>query len=635
MNRQIAPRARPMLHALAVLLLLAVAPPPSYAREPETPLAQRYRKHEVMIPMRDGARLFTAIFVPRDAGSSYPILMRRTPYSCRPYGRDRFPDRIGPSAAAERDGFIFVVQDVRGRFLSDGEFVNVRPGRQASGDAFDESTDTYDTIEWLLANVAGNNGKVGLYGISYPGFYAAAGMIDAHPALAASSPQAPIEDWFFDDFFHHGAFFLPHFFNFNATFGLPRPTPTTEWAPGFEHGTRDGYRFFLELGPLVNMDRTHYRGSVAFVHDVFAHPTRDEFWQQRALGPRLKDVAPAVLTVGGWYDAEDLHGVLEVYRAIERNEPGIENALVMGPWVHGGWARGKGDRLGAIDFGSATAEHYQEHIELPFFRQHLKGATGRTPREAYVFETGANRWHELDAWPPSDAVPGVLHLAAGGKLAPAPDAQRSAATYPSDPRRPVPYSRKITTRMERDYMVEDQRFAERRLDVLTFRGEPLESDFTLAGPLAAELLVATTQGDADFVVKLIDEFPVDAQDPPWLVEGDHLGGAQIMVRSEVFRGRYRDGYATAKPFVKDEPSRVVVPLEDVFHTFRRGHRVVVQVQSTWFPLVDRNPQRFVENVFFATEDDFVPAVHTLFLGGDDGCRLSFLRRPPETQARSP
>ncbi len=588
-----------------------------------------YHKREARIPMRDGVTLMTAIYTPREPSGPVPILLNRTPYGIAPYGDDAYRDALGPSRTLMERGWAFVYQDVRGCFQSEGQFVNVRPHRSTSpGIAIDESTDTWDTIEWLLANVPDNNGRVGTWGISYPGFYAAAGMIDAHPALRAVSPQAPIADWYFDDFFHHGAFFLPHAFNFLATFGRPRQGLTTQWAPRFAHGTPDGYAFFLELGALSNVNPRHFHHEIPFWDELTAHPTYDQFWRDRNLLPRLRDVAPAVMTVGGWFDAEDLHGPLAIYRAIEAQDPDAWNVLVMGPWAHGGWSRPPGDRLGNASFGGEPSTFYQQTIEAEFFVHHLEGEAAGPPDlpEAYVFETGANRWQRFDDWPPPGR-PHTLWLGPGGALVPAAPAGRGYAEFVSDPAQPVPYTEAIAIGMTREYMTDDQRFAARRADVLHWESEPLTEPLTLAGPLTAELWVSTSQADADWVVKLVDVFPDDAPDPPSMAPGQHMGGYQMMVRSEVIRGRYRDGYDAPRPFVAGRPTRVRLPLQDVLHTWQPGHRVMVQVQSTWFPLVDRNPQRWVDDVFAARDEDFAAATHRVYHGGRHASRIEALAIP--------
>ncbi len=599
----------------------AAGPPAaSPARAPA--LSDRYAKSEHMVSMRDGARLYTCVYAPRDRTQPWPILLVRTPYSCAPYGPDAYRDKLGPEPTFDEEGYIFVFQDVRGCYLSEGEFVNMRPHRTAKRDAsdVDESSDTFDTIEWLLSTVPGHNGRVGMWGISYPGFYAAAGMIDAHPALVAVSPQAPIADWWYDDFHHHGAFFLPHSFGFMSTFGLPRPEPSTERPPRpFDFGTPDGYRFYLDLGPLRNADEKYLRGSVAFWQDLVDHPDYDAFWQERNLLPHLDRVAPAVLVVGGWFDAEDLYGTLAIYRAIERRNPGVSNSLVMGPWYHGGWVRSSGERLGDVAFGGPTSAEFQRDVLRPFFRHHLKGDRGAAAppiAEATMFETGSNRWRSFAEWPPSPPATreADLHLHAGGGLSfDPPDAGgQPFDEYVSDPARPVPFTSEIARGMTRQYMTDDQRFAARRPDVLVYQTAPLTDPVTLAGPITADLWVSTSGTDSDWVVKLIDVFPGNASDPEGLREGMHMGDYQMMVRSEVLRGRYRNNPRHPEPFAPGVPTRLSLPLQDVLHTFGAGHRIMVQIQSTWFPLVDRNPQTFVPNIFLADEDDFVKAVQRVY-----------------------
>lgn len=576
-----------------------------------------YTKFEYRVPMRDGKKLFTAVYSPNDASEKYPILLFRTPYSCRPYGADQYRSRLGPHFQYAKDRYIFVFQDVRGKYMSEGDFVNMTPHRaEKSGPQdIDESTDTYDTIEWLLANVENHNAKVGQWGISYPGFYTAAGMIDTHPALVAASPQAPIADWWFDDFHHHGAFFLPHTFNFISSFGKPRPEPTTERNPRFDHGTPDGYQFFLEMGPLSNANTKDYLdGEIEFWNEVVAHPNYDEFWQSRNILPHLRNISCAVLTVGGWYDAEDLYGPLQIYRRVETNNPGIFNALVMGPWRHGGWARSDGDSLGNAEFGFKTSEYYRKKIEWPFFRHHLKGEADPQLSEAHVFETGANRWRAFDRWPPVACQTRKLYLDAKGQLtweAPSTDGSDS---YISDPSRPVPFTEATAIGMTREYMTDDQRFASRRPDVVTYQTPILEEDITLAGGLTAQLWVSTTGSASDWVVKLIDVLPNDAPDPDPNPKGIRMGGYEMMVRSEVIRGRFRESYEHPKPFVPNEVTRVTLPLQDVLHTFKRGHRIMIQIQSSWFPLVDRNPQKYVPNIFEAKEEDFITTTQRIHRG---------------------
>jgi putative CocE/NonD family hydrolase len=570
-------------------------------------IREHYVKYEYKIPMRDGVRLFTVAYVPKDRTRTYPIMMLRTPYGVGPYGVDNYPGsdrrtvrRFAPSALFVRDGYIFVHQDVRGRMMSEGAFVDIRPLRSGP---IDESTDAFDTIDWLVKNVPANSGKVGAWGVSYPGFYAAQAAVNAHPALKAVSPQAPVTEWFLgDDFHHNGALFLGDAFDFYASFGKPRPTPVKKVESGFDYESGDAYEFFLNLGPIANANNRHFHGERQFWNDLVAHPNRDDFWKARDPRPSYRDAKPAIMTVGGWFDAEDLWGSLATYRAWNDKSPHAEVALVMGPWQHGGWARGDGDSLGDVNFGAKTSDFYHEKIELPFFQRHLKGKVAPPPPEAWVFETGTNMWQRYAAWPPAESKPVTLFFHAHGKLGPAPPAahedEAGADAYPSDPARPVPNVEGHTTSVGHLYMIGDQRFASRRPDVLVYETDPLALDVTLAGPLEASLSVTTTGTDADFVVKLVDVYPPDA----------NLAGYQQLVRGEVMRGRFRNSYEKPEPFVPNEPALVRFALPDVSHTFRTGHRIMVQVQSTWFPLVDRNPQTYVD-IYSAKEADFRPATH--------------------------
>jgi len=579
-----------------------------------------YAKREVRIPMRDGVELFTAIYTPRNVVRPFPILLRRTPYSCRPYGADAFPDMPGPSDLFTDAGYGFAIQDVRGAYMSGGEFVDMRPHDpdKSSAREIDESTDAFDTIDWLVKNVAQCNGAVGMWGISYPGFYAAAGMIDAHPSLRAVSPQAPIADWWWDDFHHNGALFLPHAFLFLAGFGVPRPAPTTEHGGRFDAGTPDGYEFFGR-DSVAELGRRHLKGNVRFWDDLMAHPTYDDFWKARNLLPHLDRVAPAVMTVGGLFDAENLYGPLAIYREVEERNPGITNTLVMGPWVHGGWSRTDGDQLGQARFGSKTGVFYREQIEKPFFDHHLLGAPDPKLPEAFVFDTGSNEWRRFDAWPPRGTgdrqlvfMPaGDLHLRDGGG-----GNEGIVATFVSDPSKPVPHTQSIAIGMNKEYMAEDQRFAARRPDVVTFRTDPLDSDTTIVGSPLVSLLAATDGSDADWIVKLVDVFPDDAADPEDapLVAGQRMGGYHMLVRGEVMPGRFRDGFEKAVPSEPGVGDEIKFSLGDVVHTFRKGHRIAVQVQSTWFPLVALNPQVFRPDPWAAKPAEMQAATHSLDSG---------------------
>ncbi len=572
---------------------------------------QQYHKQEFMIPMRDGVKLFTAVYSPRRTREKYPFILFRTPYSCKPYGESRYRPMLGPNQQLTDDGYIFVFQDVRGAFMSEGEFVNMTPHveNKKSKTDIDESTDAYDTIDWLLKNIPNNNGRAGMWGISYPGFYSAASMIDHHPALVAVSPQAPIADWFYDDFHHHGAFFLPHTFNFISMFGQARPEPTKNFGERFDHGTPDGYQFFLDLGPLKNVNEKYFHDEIAFWNEAIEHPNYDEFWQKRDILPHLNNVSPAVLTVGGLFDAEDLYGPLNIYRSVEEKNPDVFNALVMGPWRHGGWARGAGDHLGNVSFDAKTAEFYNENIITPFFKYHLKGEGQLDLPEAYVFETGANEWRKFDHWPPLGLQSKSLFAREDSRLSFEPPSDDNAAydEYVSDPNKPVPFTEAVDKGMTREYMTDDQRFASRRTDVLTYQTDVLDDAMTVAGPINADLWVSTSGTASDWIVKVIDVFPPDAEDHEFVSDNKHMGNYQMMVRSEVIRGRFRNSYEHPEPFVPNEPTHIRLELQDVLHTFEAGHRVMIQIQSTWFPIVDRNPHNYVDNVFKADEEDFVKA----------------------------
>lgn len=624
----------PILRILCGILLLALTTIPARAQVPADPspaelearakldterteyIRGHYTKFEYRIGMRDGVHLFTSVYVPNDASAAktYPMLLVRTPYSVAPYGASRYKERLGPSAEYEKEGFIFVFQDVRGQHMSEGQFVNMRP--QTDGKGIDESTDTFDSIEWLVRHVPHNNGKVGQWGISYPGFYASAGAINSHPALKAVSPQAPIADWFRgDDMHRHGAFNVQLAFAFFSSFGKPRPEPTDneEWDP-FEFGTPDGYQYFLDVGPLSNLkSRFDKDEPVAFWDEITAHPNYDAFWQSRNLIPHLKGIKAATLIVGGWYDTEDLYGPLATFRSINALNPGVRSTLVMGPWTHGAWTRTEGNAVGDADFGFKTSLTYQP-VELAFFKHWLKGADDPELPRAWVFETGANRWRRFDAWPPATTREQSLYFSANGGLTFTPVTANASGfdEFPSDPAKPVPYTTEISTRWSKHYIAADQRFAASRPDVLVYQTEPLERDITLAGPMRARLWVSTSATDADWVVKLIDVNP--GKLPGWTEDDDkagtrNRGGQQTLVRGEPFRGRFRESYESPKPFVSGQPTEVAFDINDVFHTFQRGHRIMIQVQSSWFPFIDRNPQHYVPNIFEAKEEDFVRATH--------------------------
>ncbi|HVC97146.1 MAG TPA: CocE/NonD family hydrolase [Pirellulales bacterium] len=616
---------------LGIALLLALATARGALAQGLEHVKAHYTKYEYRIPMRDGKKLFTAVYVPKDELQSYPILLSRTPYTVGPYGVDQYKSDLGPSPAFGKEGYIFVYQDVRGRWMSEGEFVDMRPHlSKKNGPAdIDESSDTWDTIEWLTQHVKNHNGKVGMWGISYPGFYTAAGIIDAHPALVAASPQAPVTDWFVgDDWHHNGALFLTHMFNFLSYNGKPRPEPTRKPGTRFDHETPDGYDFFLRMGPLANANAMYFKDQVAFWSEAMRHGVYDDFWKARNLRQHLKQIRPAVMTVGGWFDAENLFGALETYKNVEGNSPVAANTLVMGPWRHGGWSGGDGLSLGDVDFNSKTSVFYREQIELPFFEFHLKGKGEAKRPEAWMFETGTNQWRRHDRWPPAATTARSLYLRAAGALSfdPPQDSGAEHDEYVSDPDRPVPYIDDIGVGMAAEYMVADQRFAARRPDVLVHQTEELDEDVTLAGPLTADMHVSTTGTDSDWIVKLIDVYPSDYPDPNPNPTKVRMGGYQQLVRGDVMRGKFRASLERPEPFTPGEPAHVEFAMPDVYHTFRPGHRIMVQIQSTWFPLVDRNPQSFCD-IYQAKPSDFKRATQRVYRSREMPSRLTVLVLP--------
>lgn len=595
-----------------------------------------YTKYDYRIPMRDGVRLFTSVYVPKESIQPCPIVMQRTPYSVAPYGIDNYRTTLGPSSYFTNANFIVVYQDVRGRYLSEGQFIDV-PIHKTHLDGpkdTDDSTDTYDTVEWLVKNIPHNNGRVGLWGISYPGFYAAFGLIHSHPALKAVSPQAPMGDvGNGDDSYHNGAFFLAANFGFYVGFKPRGPEPERpKPSSGFDFGTPDAYDFYLRLGPIANAEKLYMKPANEYWTDTIRHPNYDEFWSSRALAPHMKKVKPAVLFVGGWFDAEDLSGPLKLFRAVEQDGHAPANTLVMGPWPHGGWSRGDGDRLGNLDFNDKTGVFFREHIEFPFFVQNLKATVSgsKEPKEikmpkAWVFETGKDEWRQFDSWPPKHAVRRSLYLEPGGKLsfsAPKGNANEFDE-YVSDPDKPVPSIGEIGSGMPGDYMTYDQRFASRRTDVLTYQTEPLDKDFTIAGPISPRLRVSTSGTDSDFVVKLIDVYPDDYPERSPNPLGTHMGGYQQLVRGEPFRGKFRKSMSKPEPFKPGELAQIDFAMPDVLHTFRSGHRIMVQIQSSLFPLTDRNPQTFLD-IPTAKASDFQKAVERVYRGGPEGTHIEVL-----------
>lgn len=583
--------------------------------EATTYVKDHYTKTETTITMRDGIKLFTVIYAPKDTSKEYPVLFQRTPYSCRPYGDDQFKTKIGPNEFLMKEGNIVVYQDVRGRWASEGVYDNMRayiPNK--TGTQFDEASDTYDTIDWLVKNVPNNNGNVGIWGISYPGFYSTYSLLDAHPALKAVSPQACIGDFFFDDFHHNGAYLLSYW-RVTALFGHEKTKPIKEpWYDFTELPTKDQYQFFLDAGPLSNLD-TYYGKDNVFWQQLKEHPNYDEFWKSRGIIQHLKDIKPAVMVVGGLFDAEDLYGPFETYKTIEKTSKNY-NTVVFGPWSHGDWARAK-DRqaIGNVYFGDKISENYQKDIETTFFNHFLKDdgkGTSGLP-EAYMFDTGTHEWKRYAKWPPRNTEKKTFWLQKNQHLTEAAAKNTTSETFVSDPKKPVPYSEDIKMVFTpRKYMTDDQRFAARRPDVLVYETSVLSEDMTMTGDILAKLQVATTGTDADWIVKVIDVYPPDAEDTEETQAYLKMDNYHMMVRSEVMRGRFRDDFSAPKPFVPNQKTPVTIKLQDIHHTFKKGHKLQIQVQSTWFPLIDLNPQTFVPNIFEAKETDFVKQTHTVF-----------------------
>jgi len=616
---------RPAVVSLLFLFAVYTVLAQEKTEAPKFDVRAHYTKYEYRIPMRDGARLFTAVYVPKDASSTrlYPFLMERTPYSIEPYGEDQYPRRLGPSEEYEKAGYIFVLQDVRGRYMSEGKWREMTPhiDHPQSKTDVDESTDAYDSIDWLLKHVAYNNGRVGIWGLSYLGFYTAASIIDSHPAIKAASPQAPVTDLYMnDDAYHNGAFMLAANFDFYAFFKpQPKPAPPPRYPSQVDFGTEDGYQFFLNMGPLANADRLYFKGHNPLWSDQVNHTTYDNYWKLRSIPSHLHNIRCAVLTVGGWFDAEDVQGPFNVFRAVGQKNPGIYNGLVMGPWVHGGWIFHAGHSLGRVNFDSDTSAYFHANIEFPFFEKHLKGDGQSDLPKAYMFETGTNVWRQYSAWPPPQAQKRTLYFQEEGKLSFNPPTGNGYDEYVSDPSRPVPFIDYTALGAPQEYMVSDQRFASRRPDVLVYQTDPLEEDVTLAGPVLPNLHVSTSGTDSDWVVKLIDVYPPDYPEPeeekkrPADVPPpvDSMSGYQQLVRGEPMRGKFRHGFEQPVPFTPGKVEEVNFSMPDVNHTFRRGHRIMIQVQSSWFPLVDRNPQTFVE-IPNAKPSDFQKATERVY-----------------------
>ena len=602
-----------------------------------------YTKYEFRIPMRDGVRLFTSVYVPKASAfpadpGPYPFLMDRTPYSVAPYGEDQYPLHLGPSDEFQNAGYIFVYQDVRGRWMSEGTFLEMRPHLDVKKTAqdVDDASDTYDTIEFLLKNVPNNNGKVGIWGISYPGFFTSASIIDSHPALVAARPQAPMTNLFEgDDGYHGGAFMLSANFGFYTGFKPSQnpelPKPTTR----FDFGTPDSYQFYLNAGSLENLGKKYLNDSNWLFNDQVRHDTYDDYWKTRDLSQHMKNVHCAVLVVGGWYDAEDLTGPYRTFNAIRKFNPETPATLVEGPWVHGGWSRNDGSRLGDIAFNAQTSVYFRGKVQFPFFEYYLKGKGAPLPR-AVVFETGANVWHNEDAWPPKNAAPKKLYFHADGKLSfEAPAEASGVDEYVSDPNHPVPFVGYVTDTVPQRYMVDDQRFARARPDVLTYETAPLEEDVTIAGPISPKLVVASSGTDSDFDVKLIDVYPDNTPDPDPTLDGNkriisapplHMGGYEELLRGEPFRAKFRSSWEKPEPLTPGKQTAINFEMPDLYHTFRRGHRIMVQVESSWFPLTDRNPQTFTD-IPSAKPEDFRKATEQVYRQKDAASGVEVLVLP--------
>lgn len=583
---------------------------------------ENYTKKEYQIKTRDGIRLFTAAYIPKDNKEKHPILMVRTPYSCGPYGEDRYTPRLWLTYWKNylKENYIIVVQDVRGRWMSEGEFVDVRPfiANKKTKTDIDEASDTYDAVDFLIKNLPDNNGNVGVFGISYPGFYSTMAALSNHPAIKAVSPQAPVTEWFLgDDFHHNGAFMLMDAFSFYYSFGRPHPAPTVIGYKGYDFPTHDSYKFYLEKGPIKNFTAL-MNDSVKFWTDLTNHPNYDEWWKARDARRACKNIKPAMLVVGGIFDAEDCYGAWNLYKAIEQQSKTTNNKLVMGPWFHGGWSRGDGSYLGNVRFGSKTSEYYQQEIEVPFFNYYLKGkGDAKAISEATIFFTGENSWRKYDQWPPKNTVNTPVYLEENGKLNFASPAKVFSATkYISDPNKPVPYTEDVGFDRTREYMTDDQRFAARRSDVLVFETETLKEDITLGGTVTADLFVSITSTDADFVVKVIDVFPDKfAYDTSFCCAPkgkDYLmDNYQMLVRGEIMRGKFRNSFEKPEAFFPNEITKVKFELPDVAHTFKKGHKLMIQIQSSWFPLADRNPQTFTD-IYHCDEKDFVKSEITIY-----------------------
>lgn len=575
-------------------------------------LSALFTKTDVMIPMRDGVKLHTEFYTPKNAATPLPILMNRTPYGIAAADKGissiiyRYSDMIP-------GGYIFAFQDIRGRYGSEGKFVMLRPLHDPSdAKGVDESTDTYDTIDWLVKNVPNNNGRVGLDGISYDGFLVTMGMINPHPALKAVSEQACMGDtWLGDDFFHNGAFRLSYAFEYTALLESSNENFS------FAFDRFDVYDFYLRLGALSNANAKYFHGKLPTWNEFVAHASYDDFWKRLAVAYGLKEPTVPDLNVAGWWDQEDFYGPMATYARLEKSDSKHLNYLVAGPWNHGGWGGGPGKSLGEIPFGSDTAVYFRQKIEAPWFEYWLKDKGTLPLKEALLFQTGSDNWVQFDSWPPREAQTKNLYFREDGKLsfdAPQTDSADASDSYISDPAHPVPYRhRPIDMTYPEDHpgswytwLLQDQRFVDNRPDVLTWQTEDLTEDVTLAGQVTAKLFASTSGSDSDWIVKLIDVYPQKYPDD-W-----KLSGFELMISDEIFRGRYHNSFEKPEPLKPGEVTPFTIDLHTADHVFKKGHRIMVQVQSSWFPLYDRNPQKFVPNIFEANDSDYQKATQHIY-----------------------
>jgi len=597
---------RGYLSLLFVLVCVSIVQAPAQSAN-DNPSA--YDRKEFMIPVRDGVHLYTVVFTPKDQREPLPFLLQRTPYGVE----HMFPpDKRTYVKDLAAEGYIFVCQDIRGRYRSEGKFEMQRFSRdRRNNKSIDESTDTYDTIEWLLKSISNNNGRVGVLGISYDGWLTVMATLDPHPALKAVSEQATPSDMYLgDDFHHNGAFRLSY--GFEYAFSEEASKVDTL----YPFGTYDTYEWYLKLGPLSHVNEKYFHGAIPTWNDFVNHPNYDDFWKKQSLQYRLDAPTVPTMHVAGWWDQEDFYGPMKAYEVLERKDTKHLNYLVVGPWNHGGWGRGEGRKLGNVSFDTATSRTFRELIQAPWFAYWLKDMGKGDFPEARTFRTGSNEWTSYDAWPPrKDIILKNLYFLANGKLSfEIPQTEDAAAfdSYVSDPAHPVPYrSRPIEETYSpgsrwSTWLTEDQRFVHMRPDVLSWETETLNEDITVTGDLVAHLFASTTGTDADWIIKLIDVYPEEYK------KDLKMGGYQLMVANEVFRGRFRKSFEKPEPITPNDVFEYVIDIHHNDHTFLKGHKIMAQVQSTWFPIIDRNPQKYVDNIFLANETDFQAATQKVY-----------------------